>query len=225
MGTPLSAVGGSPVCERSNALGADAGFTLIEMLVSLSLLALAAVLVGQSLTAQRSFLTRGERRLSADESVGAAQDLIRARVERLSAQTRVEGPAAFVDIAGAEDQLSFSSLVRRSQGEGVQPQHLFATPNGQLRLESAAVSTDASGPLLTGVKRLEIAYYGAVAGDGTRVWRPAWLRQPQPPELLRVRVLFEDSARRWPDLIVRPTVTVDSACLFDAAVGECRTRS
>jgi hypothetical protein len=59
--------------------------------------------------------------------------------------------------------------------------------------------------LIGGVARVELAYWGAAAPDQPAAWQGQW-QGPQPPELIRVRVVFAKRGRRqWPDLIAATT--------------------
>ena len=78
-------------------------------------------------------------------------------------------------------------------------------------------------PLVSGAAALTIGYFGVGPPDNERRWRGFWIDRPAAPELVRVRVSFPPGdPRRWPDLIVRPLATVNSACRIDAVTGTCR---
>jgi len=80
--------------------------------------------------------------------------------------------------------------------------------------------------LLEGVRRFDIAYFGAAAPDNQRVWRSSWEAESTLPEVIRVRVEFEPGdPRRWPDLIVRPRATIDSECLLNPITHACKGRA
>ena len=61
----------------------DAGFTLVEMLVSLTLLALAAVMMLEGLGSGQRLWAGETARIARGETVQAAQAMLRARIERL----------------------------------------------------------------------------------------------------------------------------------------------
>jgi general secretion pathway protein J len=98
-------------------------------------------------------------------------------------------------------------------------------------LASASDIAPTQGPadaqiLLTGVRALEIDYFGPARPDMQRRWRVSWRGQPNLPELVRVRVAFEPGdPRRWPDLVVHPRATIDSLCRLDVVGHHCKGRA
>ena len=60
--------------------GSDDGFTLVEMLVSLSLLSMAALLMATGLASARGLWSRIERNGTQGETIEAAQTLLRDRI-------------------------------------------------------------------------------------------------------------------------------------------------
>jgi general secretion pathway protein J len=207
------------------------GFTLVEMLVSLTLLAMAGVLLAEGFASGRGVWARVEAHTVAGQDVSAAQGLLRSRIEQLHPATRYVGAAPVVDLDGGADHLDFLSPPVGSGGLGeVRRQHLDLTPKGELELASTGLRASAPEPahdhiLLRHVSRLDLGYFGAATPDGARAWRSAWTQAGTPPELVRVRVGFALGDRRtWPELIVRPGATVDSQCVLDPSNGGCRGR-
>ena len=207
------------------------GFTLVEMLVSLTLLAIAGLLLAEGFVSGRGVWARVEAHTVAGQDVSAAQGLLRARIEQLHPATRYVGSAPVVDVEGAADRLDFLSTPVGSAGLGeVRRQHLELTPRGALQLSATALQptsaqTSDDDVLLRHVTGLQLSYFGAAPPDGARVWRSVWTQAGTPPELVRVRVGFAPGDRRtWPELIVRPGATVDSQCVLDPSNGGCRGR-
>jgi general secretion pathway protein J len=96
----------------------------------------------------------------------------------------------------------------------------------------SSVSTVSANPtvadenlvLLAGVKALDFAYFGPDS-KGDLGWNLQWSKQAMVPSLIRVHVAFGRSDPRvWPDLLVKPRVTIDSECVFNPATGHCRGR-
>jgi hypothetical protein len=72
---------------------------------------------------------------------------------------------------------------------------------------------------------LEISYYGQTGPSRTQAWSNAWSNQGTPPQLIRVKLSFADGDHHvWPELIMRPSVTVDTACVIDPETSLCRGR-
>lgn len=58
--------------------------------------------------------------------------------------------------------------------------------------------------LISGVARVEFAYWGSTAPGQPAAWQSRW-DDPASPELIRIRLIFAKGDRRhWPDLIAAP---------------------
>lgn len=213
----------------------DAGFTLVELLVSLVIVAALAgmVLAG----AQLGFQTAAQARArgAGNASIITSQAVLRDRVEALVPNTRFEFERPIADIRGEATLVSFFApappadrpaslnryrLLRTAEGELV----LFALPDITAGVDPYAPGQAgwSSQVLLTNVERLELAYFGTLPGDPRREWRDRWIERGAPPELVRVRIsFFAGDRRQWPDLVIRPAPTVNAACTVDPDTGTC----
>lgn len=215
----------------------ELGFTLIELLVSLALLAVTATLLLASLTTARGIERRAEAVATSSESVAAAQNVLRDRIEAMLPETFFSGATPITDVRGDDRILSFTATPAESLRPAPPRRYRLAlTRAGELSLfDVNAVSSRPEplapsvtgwnrAPLLGNVTDLRIAYFGIAPPDNRRRWRDVWQGRPRLPELVRVRVGFAPGDRRvWPDLIVRPAATVTSFCLIDTVTGRCRT--
>lgn len=213
----------------------QAGFTLTELLVSLAVLSLVAGMLGAGVQLVRQMAVRATQQSISNETIVTAQAILRDRIESIVPVARFEQEHPTVDLRGATTKLSFlAPALPAERPTTTRRYRLLRTAAGQIVLyESADLSAriDPHAPgelgwtptiLLTGVDRLKIDYYGAAAPDQNRRWRDQWIDQPAPPELARVRLEFAPGdKRKWPDLIVRPVATINSACRLDPFTGKC----
>jgi general secretion pathway protein J len=211
------------------------GFTLIELLVSLALLGLTSAMLLAGLGSTRQVVERANRRVATGESIVTAQTIMRDRIENMVTSTRFDTQAPVVDLRGGPNIVSFFApaapaerpssvaryrLLRSAPGDVV----LYAVSDLSDRVNAYAPGEAGWTPtvLLTGVAALDMGYFGAAPPDNQRRWRSEWVERQQPPELIRVRIAFEPGdTRRWPELIVRPAATVNSACRIDSFTGRC----
>lgn len=212
----------------------EAGFTLVELLVALSVLALAAGMLVTGLGSAWLAVPRAAEP-SREESVISAQRILRARIERLAPVLRMDSTEQIVDVRGDAGQLSFAAPpLDRLGPDALQRFRLMLTSSGDLVLFSASGldnRIDLNDPsmvgwratrLLGGVRDIDLAYYGPDRFGARESWQAFWLDRAQPPPLVRVRLRFAPGDRRtWPDLVVRPHGTLNAVCRINAAGERC----
>lgn len=187
---------------------ADAGFTLMEILIGLAVLGLLMAGLAQGLRygfkvwdAQAATIARRDRLDAVDRTLRQLIDQTEVNEE--------EGKAAFV---GLSDRFSFttrlpSALATVSRRADV----LLLVENHRLilrwtpRLHATRLADPrkpSDSELLTGVDRVEFRYWQPpTAEETTGGWQSSW-KSRQPPELVKIRILFPpDDPRRWPDII------------------------
>lgn len=196
-----------------------AGFTLVEILVAITLLGLLmAALFGGVQLGVRAW-EASEERLDEGSRLTTVHGFLRERLaqayllDELVPDTNA-GPA----FAGEPDRLSFVTLMPEHLGGGFQRMVLAVTAAAEgsdlavtwwpAELDDAALDPDAvrSRALLADVAELRLAYFGSVGRDQPAAWHDVWA-QPVLPQLVRVQLRFPDQdVRSWPDLIVRPMI-------------------
>jgi general secretion pathway protein J len=211
----------------------EAGFTLVEMLVSLTLLALAAGMMLEGLGSGRRLWAGEAARTARGESVEAAQSMLRGKLERLLPTSRFEGATIFADISGGDRQLVFLAPPPDVERPAAARRYrLSLSDQGDLMLGAQPLQVDA-GPgdvytdqvLLRDVGGLDISYYGPDLAGGAPRWRTEWTRRATPPELVKVKLSLKSGDQRvWPDLIVQPAALIDTLCSVDPTTGSCRGR-
>jgi general secretion pathway protein J len=217
----------------------ESGFTLLELLVSLFILALTAAMLVAGMVTVRQVAERSARQAATGESIVTAQTILRERMENMVASTRFDTLAPVVDLRGGTNIVSFFApappaqrpstvaryrLVRTAPGDIV----LYSVSDLSDRVNSYAPGEAGWTPtvLLTGVEALEMGYYGAAPPDNQPRWRSQWVERQQPPELIRVRIAFKPGdPRSWPEFIARPAATVNSSCRIDSFTGRCSGES
>lgn len=218
---------------RPNVGSAEQGFTLLELLVAITLLGLlmAALLGGLRLGAR--VWERGEARLDASSRIQVVQGFLRQRlaealpVSALSEDGRAEEPV----FRGEPGAIRFASPLPDYLGAGVYLMELGLADGGgtdrtndlvlrwrPLEPGPAAAAGEVEPQariLLARVEALDIGYFGAADPRAPPAWWQDWQALPTLPGLVRVQVRFPaGDVRHWPELIVHPAVDLALAFGF-----------
>lgn len=210
----------------------EAGFTLLELLVSLAILGLMAATLLSGLVTGRRVWERVETRTGESEEVAAAQNALRDMIETIYPRGSFDGSRPHVEFAGDARGFSFQGAPARAQGPSYPWLHRIGLSQaGALTLYAANPLSVSPGreatarPLIGEVTGVEFAYFGPTDFDPRPRWRDRWRDQSALPEAVRVRLSFRPSDRRfWPDLVAQPAATIDTFCVNDATIGRCRGR-
>lgn len=205
----------------------SAGFTLLELLIAITLLGLLmAALFGGLRLGARAW-ERGEERLDESGRLQVVQNFLRDRLAAaypLSADDQDGRPRLAFE--GTDEALRFVTLMPEYLGTGFAEFTLAVADHEGARdlvvrwrrfadLEDANDAGDdepQTKVLLEGIETLEVAYYGAQRRGEPVTWHDQWQDVGVDlPRLVRLRVVFfENDRRHWPDLIVRPMTEVTS---------------
>ncbi len=213
----------------------DAGFTLVELLVALGLLGFVATLLVAGLSAVTSLAAPGRAAASGQEEVATAQQILRARLERLTPVARTDSADPIVDAQGSPQSFSFfAPPLAQAAPDALHRYRLILTPSGDLVLYTANSLNDVIDlrdpslkgwvpkRLLSGVASVELRYLGPDRLTDTVRWQEFWGDRKQAPALIRIRAAFPPGDRRvWNDLTVRPRATVNLACRINRTNGRC----
>jgi len=214
----------------SRPLSGSSGFALVEAIASLTVLAMAALLLMQGVSVGRRVWEGSGRASNDGQSIESAQERVRERLAHAFPETGTDASTPYVRFQGKPDGIVFlTTPPKEMPGAGIRAQGLVLTAAGDLVLTSTQpVAGEAKAPVetatvLTQARGLDIAYFGAAAPDGVARWRSSWVNQTSLPSLVRIRLEFAPGdRRRWPDLMVHPAPTIDSACLLQVGSGRCR---
>ena len=198
----------------------QAGFTLVELLVAMTLLAfLSITLFGGLRFGARSWEAVVDSSAERDR-IASTQTFLRdrlgqltlpgpARLRQIDAEGRLDGGPDRVEfIAPWLSALSLGGLYRFTLWHD-------DTGNGRLMLRWAPAEADPDALeelgdlageriLLDGVAEFSLSYYGAPDEDAEPEWLDQWENPDAPPLLVRVDLAFADARRVWPVFIVAP---------------------
>lgn len=198
---------------------ASSGFTLVEILVGLTLMSLI-------LSTLFSGLYGASRSWSHGESVAAESDLarvgiglLRRLVSELVPVTRLDGQAPRLMFDGQPDALRWvAPLPSHAGGSGLYWATLRVahTSDGESQLVlsysplrpdtdpalAAAASEAESVVLAPGISHLEIAYFGTLEQDLPPRWEERWESEDRLPTLIRIALSRPPGDHVYPDLFI-----------------------
>ena len=192
-----------------------AGFTLIEVVVATSLLALGlAIAFGTMRSAGRATAT-AEASAQRQERLRAVQGFLRTQLSAaLPIPFEFDGETGAATFARVEDdKLEFVATMPGYLARGgpyLQTLELVPGPDGQqlvfqhqlLSADGAAEAEREPVVLLDGIADAEFEVRSLDEHGEPGRWQDEWLVAGQLPPQLRLRLRFRDQRRRWPEFIV-----------------------
>ncbi len=223
---------------------ASRGFTLIEMLVGLTLLGVMLILIYASLNVGLRAWDTGEKRVSEASRQRVVQSFLRRELSQLF-PVRWRGiPESKIAFEGAKDELKFVTMLTlgaSAREGGLQWGHLYVAtdeaPGGERRqtlfIKRSAFNLQAKDwdgvdeakpiPLVTGVKTFELGYYGAENDTVDPQWTSEWTNPLRMPQLIRITLQVDDG-RNVPPLIVSLRLGEEAGCYDNAFQRQCGPR-
>jgi general secretion pathway protein J len=214
------------------------GFTLIELVIALMLLALmTSVLFGSLQLAGRSW-DSGEAKVARVTEMRQSQQFLREQITAAYPQRMPKVAEIPLLFSGERDELRYAAALpaRVVEGGVLYFRLALAKDDAHSRLVLDRVLTDLSATeppsfdgadrtvLAEGVREIKVGYFGRDPGaaDSTApTWRDRWDDRQQLPLLIRVEVaLLQGQA--WPALVVEPRRSSEAGCrAWDAIRRRC----
>lgn len=200
-----------------------AGFTLVELLVSMVVLALVAVTMTAGLRFTIRAFERTDSRRTALEELTLGFSVLRGQLERAE---------PLMQKVNNESRVLFDGTADRVRFVNVEPPYLSGRPYllleyaiaggpGDYRIELRRTALDPAKPDLGAVAEAEsrvilrvpqllrFTYWGQARRDDRQQWYAAWTRRTQLP--VAVRLAAGDDPG-WPDLVVPLTIRAPWYC-------------
>ncbi len=211
--------------------GRDGGFTLMELLVAMTLLAMLSLVLLGGMRFGVQIWQRTETAAADSGRIRAVQLELSGMLARAYPFFVQQGPAnAEVAFEGARDGVSFLSPNANVPGAldrvsiGVARQGGMMELHSKASLELAPKADARERVLLKGLSGIAFAYFGAPRPGAPAQWYDSWQHRPVPPQMVRIRARFADASARWPDLVVALRLTADMGCRYDPLTRYCQGR-
>jgi general secretion pathway protein J len=198
------------------ALGRQAGFTLLEMLVALVVLGFLMIGLTQGVRAGLALWEAQSRRIGETAELDAAARTLRKLLSGIAppqsagfATTAASNP----EFRGSAESLAFVGDLPTGLGTTRRADITLELNQGRLvlrwiphrhELSNAPAPEPIETELIRGVDRVDLSYWGSPSPEQPRGWLAQW-DGGAIPDLIRLRLAFaKDDRRRFPDLIAAP---------------------
>ena len=202
----------------------EAGFTLLELLVALTLLGLVlAVIFGELRFTARAW-DAADAKLDRNGELLSVHSFLRQRLQQVHVPQQIGAPdvadsAAIFDGDARSMEFLATMPANVSQGGfyeislssqiGEDGNDLFISwrPFDEDGTRRVADNPNNSRVLLRGARDIRFSYFGSTTENTAPQWWSIWPARDAAPSLIRLEISFEDGdPRSWPELVVAPSV-------------------
>lgn len=213
----------------------EAGLTLLELLVAMTLMALVAVVLLGGLRFGARVWEQSERHNIGGSEILLVQARLRHQIERAWPYFDTSDPAnPHVAFDGRMDSLSFLAPSPEEPAPGGYAEIVLiaVVEEGETRLVMRMrhqLAPDGTEPreetLMEGFADLRFSYFGSPGGERPPEWQDEWTHRKRLPDLLRIEGQFVPAKGGiWPELVVAPRIDADVGCVYDPLTQFCRGR-
>lgn len=219
------------------------GFTLLEMLIGLTLLGVLLILIYSALNMGLRAWDTGDRRASEASHQRIVQGFLRRELGQVF-PVRWRGIAeSRIAFEGAKTELKFVTALNLGAAireGGLQWGHLYLADDSEdgkrrqslfLRRENFDLQAkdwnglEGAKPtrLIEGVKSMELAYFGAENDTTDPKWADEWTHAQRVPLLVKIAIKT-DTGRDAPDLVVALKLGEEAGCYENSFQRQCPAR-
>jgi prepilin-type N-terminal cleavage/methylation domain-containing protein len=216
----------------------ESGFTLVELLISLFLLALLSASLFAALRFGSMTLNRVTIRQNNIGVLSSTEQVLNRWLESAYPKyipPALEGMTGHVDFEGESNSMSFLTQAPQAIAAGGMARMALVAQNdgpskalvlsARPELAWTDESDTTSETLVSGISSAVFAYWGTDDPAGQAYWHPRWNDRPTLPSLIRISVRFPNGdLRKWPDLIIAPMIFADQGCQFSIVTQSCEGR-
>lgn len=209
----------------------SSGFTLVEILIGLTLLSLIMLLLFSSLHTAGKSWSSGEDKITRTDELRLASQFIRQRLSQSVPIIWISKNERRIAFKGTGEEINFVSPLPAHRGGGGlylltlkldsdhDQQHLvlhyrLALPDRQT-FNISAQGEHESAVLAENISRIVFSYFGSTEPDEEPQWQDRWDVEDQLPKMVRIKLSPEDSLHEWPEMLVTlPSQTISGQPQF-----------
>lgn len=200
------------------------GFTLIEVLISITLLAMLGTLIANGTRLGTRAWSSAERQTADKDEITLIQALLRRTLVRVVPVYESNDPRSYdIRFGGEADRLSLTAPQPGTQFAGpLVEQRFYIGRHGASQALFASIANGQPVVLLDHVAEARFAYFGGRQGSPPE-WQDSWTNRTRLPELIRVLIRRDDEKLpSWPDLVVATRAMANASCLYEDFATSCR---
>lgn len=200
------------------------GFTLLELLIAITLLGLILVLLFAGLRLGVRSWDAAQLKVDTMNTVRAVEGFLRREMGQIYPYRWKNGPAQRVAFLGERHKLSFvAPLPSRLGGGGLYVISIELEQSGtkkrmvwkqlpvSARMQDFSALSEASEMVLVsselgGVEDVWLSYFGAESDGAEPRWLDRWENDKRLPRLIRMQVRLKHN-EEWPDFVVAPMLS------------------
>jgi general secretion pathway protein J len=208
----------------------QSGFTLIEVLIGITLLAMLGTLIANGVRLGGRAWTDAERQTANRDEMVQLQNFFRRTIVGARPAFASDNPRDLaVVFAGDATTLTVMAPQPGTQYGGLWVNQRFdVARQGTARALFVTLQRDPAVAadrvlLLDHVLDVRFAYFGSSGSGETPSWHDDWMNRSRLPDLVRVAIVRDDPRlRAWPELVVGTRVTSSAGCIYSAMAIGCR---
>lgn len=225
-----------PYEPNTSSSEADAGFTLVEALVAITLLSLLSLLVLGALRFGVTAWQRGGKVSDQIDEIVHAENFLRDMIAKASPYFIPRpGEKGYTEFDGRQNSLRFITdappafnqagqlIITFSSDQQNNQTDLIITSRPELAFADGNLAQLTRRTLVQNIAGVVFSYFGAKEPGEPREWHQEWSRETNLPELVRID-LEPKHDPPMPPIIIRPRLDVDLSCVYDTLTKRCRGR-